>query len=397
MGTSKREAGIAAPFASLPASLLLLQSRLLHWCVGSLEFFDPRTPVPDRRELAYKSFAELCLAVYLLLRFGGPAAVPAPVAALIGQVCADPAFLGSAFAEPFGILAFVYPALVSRLLHQASGLAGGGTPGSSASDDRLFRFVGNVLASPLLLSAERVPHRIADILFARWLFFERAADLRSLEHAWTISNGVSVPHAAVSSLEDFYALTHNCFYRTGFGLIRNRTRALAQNAPDHHDFAIWRFAAEANRDIAMELVITQLLLRQPATPGTVAVLAQVIGEGETSGFLAGPPSDACGADPAGAWQRHYHTTLVGVILCTLALRPAARPYLASVARVPSSSSLRSLLAAGKILSDLQHRRTTPSDELTCRLDAIRSSPELHGRFERYLDRVPREFRIWSAN
>ena len=109
---------------SLPASLLAVRARSLAWVVGTLEYFDPRTAAPftpgqQDRLYAHKAFAELCLAAYLLARFEQPSAIPAPVAALVREVCADAGFLGAARSNPFGVLAFVYTALLGGLLRAA--------------------------------------------------------------------------------------------------------------------------------------------------------------------------------------------------------------------------------------------------------------------------------------
>ena len=54
-----------------------------------------------------------------------------------------------------------------------------------------------------------------------------------------------------------------------------------------------------------------------------------------------------------------------------------------------------MLASGKLLSDVQHRRRTGKRELRSRIDALQSCPALDDRFDRFLGQVPGEFRTWQ--
>jgi hypothetical protein len=374
----------------LPASLLACRSRYLSWVTENVCRFDPRSPSEEDRGYSHKAFAELCLAIYLIVQFEGLDAVPAPITELIRNVISDGNFIESGRANPFGVLAYVYPALLVDCLASGVGV-------------QLKYYVTSVLSSTRLLSKERAPHRIADILFGRWLFTRLDSDRREIENVWWMSNGRYTPHAAINSLEDYYAYTHNVFYVSGFGLFQPRQpgEALLQavGSGGDQELALWRFLAESNWDIAIEIVLTQMLLSQSATPGTMAVLVHIFECSDELGYIPGPPASRRSRlkHIGSHWLRHYHTTLVGIIFCTLAMRAMAQPFLASILEINSTTSLGALLASGKMLSDVQHHRRVKSRELKERSKLISASPDLHAQLEEYLTDITPEFKTWRVS
>jgi len=372
-----------APTSSAPFARLEDAERALHaWLRANVQHFDPTSDAAHDGETFHKlkAFDELCLFLMIDQRLGGTSRVPQALHDFVRQTCADPRFLASVVTSPKKLLLYVYPVLYM----QRAGLSLG---------EPLAAFAESVLANDLYHSTERAPHRILDGLFCLWLLRPDHERLALYDAAWSVGNGTSLPHAAWSDLADYYAYTHNVFYATRLGIDGGRDLPPADGAEETLEFGILRFLAESNLDIALELVICQLLTgaRDASGAATIALL-QLLSSIQRDGYAPGPSvkGEEFYVGAAATWYRNYHTTIVAAILLRFANGPQ-RDRLAQLidrddaARVPYGALLR----AGRVLSEL-------ADAEIDRPRAERTLDDLRGmlpatfmrRLSGYLDRLP---------
>ncbi len=347
--------GVAETSFDLPA----LTRSLDRWLADHLAFFYPRSDDDETRLFhKLKAFDELCLYVLLSESLENGERLPEEVDSFVASVCADSRYIATAVSSPKQLLLYIFPLIyIARHLSNA---------------DVARQYAVSVLGSDLFWSTEKNPHRMLDALFGLWMLDPSNPRLNLVDTAWNLSNGVHPPHAGWNDVTDFYSFTHNLFFKERLGLNGrplSRSTLIANQTDDLVgqciDFGILRFLSESNLDVALELVLSQVLANLPGSMCGVFAMSHMVDSIQRSGYVAGPnlgkEEDRYSGDER-VWFANYHTSLVSSMLLrimastnALTLRPGDLSSRLVGARV------KDLLAIGSCLShlasgELEHRK-----------------------------------------
>jgi len=352
------------------------------WIVQNLDHFSPLGG-EEGDKLCYKlkAFDELCM--YLSIgdeRTGVP--FPREIHDFVGSVCVNPRYLSTVVSSPRELLLYIYP-IIYMVRKQLP------------SWREMKAYAVSVVSSDLYFSTERVPCRILDALFCLWQLDPENEKLGLFENAWSVGSGAHPPHAAWSTLSEYYTYTHSVFFGTKLGLdSHGHSRSGAsEQSEEAIEFGILRFLSESNIDIALELVLCQILLKHGNTIGGSALcLSQVFADIDLHGYVVGPTPEGVDlfSDSEKTWFCNYHTSLVAAIALRYAQLPYLPAFIHSLKRQETSHmKLSTLFDVGSILSRMasgEVKRSAAQDALVgLKHD---SGPELAARIERYLGMLP---------
>jgi hypothetical protein len=119
------------------------------------------------------------------------------------------------------------------------------------------------------------------------------------------------------SLAEVYSVTHTLFYLTdisGPAQISDRDRKLAISVVEPLALHYWR---KPDWDLTSELLLNLVALNRSHTPFFSAAFQALTDNFRSEGFLPGPAYSELTADASRkeVFERCYHTTLVGLMLC----------------------------------------------------------------------------------
>jgi uncharacterized protein DUF6895 len=346
------------------------------WIERNIGFFDPRNRAPEHQISYLKAFDELCLLGVLRCRMHNTAYISdtmlAHCEAIVSTMPIDEVFVSNM--DHFQLLAL--PAALGRHL----------------GHDQLSQLVFAYMPYMPLLSTERQPHRALDIGYCLRMLHapEDLPALRGIGQlamyeagAAAVSNLSFLPHPALSSLHDFYALTHNIMFATNFGevdidaaypaLDREQTRTTLE-------LAILRFLCEKNLDIVAELVWCLQMLDMLSGPIAALGLTTLIGAVKHAGYLPGPEVKNAGqVEPQHIEvHAHYHATLLAI--ATIASCDRDKLNYSLQANSHSGLKLENFYSIGKVLHECAHAHLLARPELMARLNGlVKANPYLGDR------------------
>ena len=272
----------------------------IRWVEQNLQLFDPALYDIDSKVKGLKSFSELCLVVLLAVR--NNTNLSDEIDGFCKKVFADE-FVNSKLLE--------YTQVSTQLIALPAAVA------SRFGDSRLRDEFARNLRYLSDFSIERPPHRALDICFCYRLLnltpFDKNIDLFE-KGALYCSNLFYLPHPAISSLFDFYSLTHNIFYVSDFG-----GKSIVEEFDESHfseivvvlELAIVRFIYEANLDIVSELVWCLFMLNHYDSYAVMLGLSAINSVVNEFGYL--PNLEDNGEISSDGYQ-HYHPTLLVILL-----------------------------------------------------------------------------------
>lgn len=252
-----------------------------------------------------------------------------------------------------------------------------------------------VLSSDSYFSTERLPCRMLDALFCLWQLDPNNERLALFQSAWAVSSGANPPHAGWSTTSEYYTFTHSVFFATKFGLGVHAPGVTsgAARSEDAVEFGILRFLSEPNIDIALELVLCQMLLKhENAIGGTALCLSRLLTDINVHGRAVGPVPEGVDlfSDSEKNWFCNYHTSLVSAI----ALRYAQGRHLSDFTHLlneheTSNRKLSTLMAVGSIFKRLASGEIPP-DRAQGQFTALRHElgGKLADRIERCVAMLP---------
>jgi hypothetical protein len=352
------------------------------WLVQNLDHFSP-FGLDQGDKLCYKlkAFDELCM--YSAIadeRDGVP--IPREVHDFVTSVCVNPRYLSTIVSSPRELLLYIYP-IIYMVQKQLP------------SWREMRAYALSVISSDLYFSTERLPCRILDSLFCLWQLDPGNEKLSLFENAWSVGSGAHPPHAAWSTATEYYSYTHSIFFGTKLGLDSHGHGGNGKNeqGEDAIELGILRFLSEQNIDLALELVLCQMLLKHKnAIGGSALCLSHLFADIKLHGYVAGPT-------PVGVelfsnleknWFCNYHTSLVAALV----LRYARARYMPNLVQSlkeleTSNMKLSALCEVGSIFRRMASGEVTCSGAQAMLVDVQRDfGPELALRIERYLSALP---------
>jgi hypothetical protein len=305
---------------SLQHKLEVRASAGLDWLTGNIERFSPLGRLDSNPDV--KPFAELAILYERLwsVRNGALAGLLRPHLRrwrrFLVDHCED-----RAFAElPRRLPSYGYAIMLPYLALRATGYR------SSFHEESLRLSLGR----EFLFSVEVVPHRVLDREYFLW-----KSGVHSTEPAWSKLYANTVLAAAPDPLhvdkETAYAITHTLFYLSDWGrripAFEPTEAARVINLIDCLIVHYWRLK---HWDLLGELLVNRRSMRTRNSrleAGAAAAFISawrregyILGEGDEIGELKNaPPSET----ESIIFRECYHTTLVGVLYCTLALQRAS--------------------------------------------------------------------------
>jgi hypothetical protein len=281
------------------------------WLEEHLEFFDPRDRATAHQLAHLKAFDELCLLGVLKHQYNSELYLTNRIV----DRCL-------AIVRPVPV-PFVFVEHINHFQLIAAPSALQSMKGQQQTLKSLLRLSVPTMG---LFAAERLPHRLLDVGYCvRLCGIEDIAlahshELALIEDAALRSSNLFLgvaPH--LSSVSDFYALTHTILFATEFGLTRGSQ--LFQSVPrdvlvSKLELAVLRFLCEQNFDIVAELLWCLQILSEYHSPIVALAVASIAGNIRTYGYLQGP--DVGSAIPVAPSNdliyRNYHSTLLACAL-----------------------------------------------------------------------------------
>ncbi len=364
--------------SALEDTLASATRNLDKWIAQNLDHFSPLGG-EEGDKLCYKlkAFDELCM--YLSIgdeRTSAP--VPREIRDFASSVCVNPRYLSTVVSSPRELLLYIYPIIYmvrNRL----------------PSWREMRAYAISVISSDLFFSTERLPCRLLDALFCLWQLDPGNERLSLFGNAWSVGSGAHPPHAGWSTASEYYTYTHSIFFGTKLGLDSHGYDLSGKNAQseDAVEFGILRFLSESNIDIALELVLCQMLLKHKDTIGGSALcLSHLFADIDLHGYAVGPTPAGVDlfSDSEKTWFCNYHTSLVAAI----ALRYAQGRYLPDFIhslerRGASNMKLSTLFEVGSIFKRMASGEMTLSGAQDTLADLHHAfGLEFAGRIQRYL-------------
>jgi hypothetical protein len=349
------------------------------WIVQNLDHFSPfGGEQGDKLCYKLKAFDELCM--YLSIgEERTRATIPREMHDFVSSVCANSRYLSTVVSSPRELLLYIYPIIymVQKRL---------------PSWREMRAYAISVFSSDFYFSTERLPCRILDALFCLWQLDPENERMRLFESAWSVGSGAHPPHAGWSTASEYYSYTHSIFFATKLGLDSQGPGLNGKSVPQSEDaieFGILRFLSESNIDIALELVLCQMLLKHKnAIGGSALCLSRLFADIDLHGYAVGPT-------PAGVelfsesektWFSNYHTSLVAAIALRYAQGQHLPDFIHSLERQGTSHmKLSTLFEVGSIFKRMASGEMTRSSAQGTLVDLQHDfGPELAGRIERYL-------------
>jgi hypothetical protein len=369
--TSGREDALASATQSLDA-----------WLVQNLDHFSP-FGLEQGDKLCYKlkAFDELCMYSSIAdERNGVP--IPREIHDFVTSVCVNPRYLSTVVSSPRELLLYIYPIIymVQKRL---------------PSWREMSAYAVSVISTDLYFSTERLPCRILDSLFCLWQLDPGNEKLSLFENAWSLGSGAHPPHAGWSTATEYYSYTHSIFFGTKLGLDSDGHGLSRKNeqGEDAVEFGIFRFLSESNIDLALELVLCQMLLKHKnAIGGSALCLSHLFADINLHGYVVGPTPVGVElfCDLEKNWFCNYHTSLVAALV----LRYARARYMSNLVQSleeleTSNMRLSTLSGVGSLFRRMAAGEVTCSGAQDTLVDARHDfGPELTLRIERYLRALP---------
>ena len=364
--------------SALQDTLASATRSLDRWIAQNVEHFSPLGG-EEGDKLCYKlkAFDELCM--YLSIgdkRTSAP--FPREIRDFASSVCVNSRYLSTVVSSPRELLLYIYPIIYmvrNRL----------------PSWREMRAYAISVISSDLFFSTERLPCRLLDALFCLWQLDPENERLSLFGNAWSVGSGAHPPHAGWSTASEYYTYTHSIFFGTKLGLDSHGYGLSGKNAQseDAVEFGILRFLSESNIDIALELVLCQMLLKhKDSIGGSTLCLSRLFADIDLHGYAVGPTPAGVDlfSDSEKTWFCNYHTSLVAAI----ALRYARGGYLPDFIdslqqRRASNMKLSTLFEVGSIFKRMACGEMTLSSAQGTLVDLQHAfGPELAERIQHYL-------------
>ncbi len=349
------------------------------WLVQNLDHFSP-FGLEQGDKLCYKlkAFDELCMYSAIADERNGEVPIPREIHDFVASVCENPRYLSTIVSSPRELLLYIYP-IIYMVQKQLP------------SWREMRAYALSVISSDLYFSTERLPCRILDSLFCLWQLDPGNEKLSLFENAWSVGSGAHPPHAGWSTATEYYSYTHSIFFGTKFGLDsishgRNREN---EKGEDAIELGILRFLSEQNIDLALELVLCQMLLNHKDAIGGLALcLSHLFADVNLHGYVAGPTPVGVElfSDLEKNWFCNYHTSLVAALVLRYARARYMPDLLHSLKELETSQiKLATLSEVGSIFSRMASAEVTRSGAHDMLVDVRHNvSPELTLRIERHL-------------
>lgn len=346
------------------------------WIVQNLDHFSP-FGLEEGDKLCYKlkAFDELCMYSSIADEHNG-VSIPREIDDFVSSVCVNPRYLSTIVSSPRELLLYIYPIIYMARKQLPSWR-------------EMRAYALSVISSDLYFSTERLPCRILDSLFCLWQLDPGNEKLSLFEKAWLVGSGAHPPHAGWSSATEYYSYTHSIFFGTKLGLDSHGLNRENEQSEDAVEFGILRFLAESNIDLALELVLCQMLLRHKnAIGGSALCLSHVFADINLHGYVVGPTPVGVElfSDSEKDWFCNYHTSLVAALVLRYARARYLPELIHSLKELETSHmKLSTLSDVGSIFGRMASGEVTRSGALA--MLGHHSGPELARRIERYLRRL----------
>lgn len=275
-------------------------------------------------------------------------------------------------------------------------------------DDSVASSARQVLDHPALVPKQRIPMRELDLAQLRTLVgLDPHLDVDDIIERSSLS---SPPHVIQSGLNEAYILTHDVFYCYKFG----HTNQFLDDPSEYNlthtfDGLSLRYMGEGHTDIALELVMTGVLMNQISNTTVAAVvdwIASAAGEHE---FVPGPPNsnsmsitsaeqtDDRGqdvSDDGDEWDQNYHTNLIAAMTGKVLLTHGREKFdldeevpteVASLASIVDLLSKYKLREGANRLRNAQLPRESHHSVIEQCLDFLRSQRGADGTFGHWPD------------
>lgn len=391
----------AVPAADLPSLLDDLRAEAVAWLESRVDAFDPFAwnSLEERRALR-TAFAEAATCQYVLDRAAFSRRVDGLDELLFDRVN-DPRYHQPLYRNPREILNCAAP--VSYAAHR------------DELEPEVRRLVRAVLESESVWTTERLPHEHLQLWhLCNAVGVEYPHDVDGVVGMSTMANP---PNAAVSDLNDAYALTHDVLYRYDFGS-ESDSVPLSVVTPDFEASLTGltaRFLCEGNYDVVLELAaagavtggLDDAVLRHAFS--WVAAAAEgydgVRTYDEEGAFERSQFSYRFGVEAEtlrtnhADWAADYHANLVAAIASTAARRRCDGSGATATRSVDDTSGLS---RAGGILAllsayELERAASRTRSLVESRPETVRRYPGVFDQIARYLSsqRTPDgAFGVW---
>lgn len=294
------------------------------WLAENVERFDPfGWKRPENKYDRRKAFAELGMYVYVSKK-------------LTGDVHPDlqDAFESSVTTESYVELIKRYPQqarlYAAPLACAVSlGLVGDDTTASAQE----------VLDHPAVVKKQRIPMRELDLAQLRTLVgLEPHLDVDDVVKRSSLEDP---PHVIQSGLNDAYILTHDVFYCYEFGHTNKFLNDPSEyDLTDTFDGLSLRYFGDGHTDIALELIMTGVLMNQISNTTVAAIVDWISSATEELGFVPGPPNSNSMSitsaeqteernqttNDGDEWDANYHTNLIAAIAGKVLLMHGEKKY-----------------------------------------------------------------------
>jgi hypothetical protein len=323
------------------------------WIVKNLDCFSPfGGEQGDKLYYRLKAFDELCMYLATCDEQAG-LSIPREIHDFVTSVCVNSRYLSTVVASPRELLLYVYPIIymVRKRL---------------PSWREMRAYAVSVLSSVFYFSTERLPCRILDSLFSLWQLDPGNERLILFENAWSVGSGAHPPHAGWSTAYEYYVYAHSIFFGTKLGLDSDGQGLYSENeqSEDAVEFGILRFLSESNIDIALELVLCQMLLKHKNLIGGSALcLCRLLADVNRHGYVVAPTPEGVElfSDSEKNWFCNYHTSLVAAIVLRHAQGRYRRNIKHSLLQLETSQmKLSTLFDVGSIFRRMASGEITPS-------------------------------------
>lgn len=361
------------------------------WIQDNADEFSPfNLKNVQERELRFKAFSEYCLYLYMSHGLNSGDA-PRSSYELADSIINDNDYHRYIRREPHKLLLYSFP------------LAYGSARGVIGDD--VIDTVSSLVEKQAVWGVERPPYRMMDL----WHFCNVVGvDCRWDEDVVTklsvLRNPIDVMN---SSTPDAYALTHNVLYYHNFGIDHPSFPGGAAPGKGHRSIPglIFRYVAEENADLVLELVMAGVLQRELPVGIIEPTVSWIRELTEERGFVPGPddnkhaetvPKD----QEHRQWAEHYHTNLVAaacvrLIEDTVDSVPARRGQERSVTK-------RDLIDFGSVIRNLSNyqllsgatKLRSLADDSAVLLDVY---PDLAKTVKAYIEdqRIDGQYGVWT--
>ena len=342
------------------------------WLESHLAFFDPRSR-EEQYEMAHlKAFDELCLMASLKPSRQSRTYLNDSVVDFCLDVLGDRP-IPDVFVRHLS--EFQLLAIPAKLQMKFSG---------KSSLRELILETRNQLP---ILSAERLPHRLLDIIYCTEsigleteVFITRQALDQTRIAAMQCSNLSLGVCPIKSTLADFYAFTHTIFFLTQFGSTNKSlgiSRSKLIRLTHITELAMLRFLADGNQDIVAELLWSLIMLDAPKGAAFVVAGTIVAASIKINGYLAGP--QLIESLPVSENDRmtylNYHSTLLACGLLSQGMMHTVSAQLSIQGRAMRDLAITPFIELGASIREMANKHPLERIEMAQRVAQLAISIE----------------------